>query len=128
VGSHPANLLLRLCLELAALGAYGWWGYRTGTGLWRWVLMIALPCAAALLWVTFAVSDDPSRSGKTVVETPGWARLLLELAFFGGAVVALYHGGATTSALATGAIVILHYGLSYDRVAWLLKRRAGTPG
>lgn len=122
MGSHPLNLLLRFCLELAALGAYGWWGYRVNHPVWRWVLMIALPCAAALLWVTFAVSEDPSRSGKTVVETPGWARLVLELSFFGGAVAALYHRGATTSALATGAIVVVHYAASYDRVAWLLGR------
>lgn len=122
MGSHPTNLLLRFCLELAALGAYGWWGYQVDHPLWRWVLMIAVPGTAALLWVTFAVTDDPSRSGKTVIETPGWARLLLELCFFGGAVAALYHRGATTSALGTGALVVVHYALSYDRVGWLLKR------
>ncbi|MGF1469042.1 MAG: DUF2568 domain-containing protein [Sandaracinaceae bacterium] len=84
--------------------------------------MVALPLGAAILWVVFAVPGDPSRSGETVVTTPGWVRLLLELSLFGAAVVALVDLDARRSALALGAVVVLHYGMSYDRVLWLLRR------
>ncbi len=120
VGTHPANLALRFALELIALGAFGWWGFGVDHPI-RWVLMLALPMFAAALWVTFAVPNDPSRSGKTVVVTPGWLRLVGELAFFGVAVAALAHRGASTWALGVGITVVLHYGLSYDRVAWLVR-------
>jgi hypothetical protein len=121
MGSHPANLALRFGLELAALASLGWWGYRFDHPIWRWVLALALPIAAAALWGVFAVPDDPSRSGNTVVATPGWARLILELAFFAAAVFVLHHRNAPWLSLVLGTLVVLHYAASYDRIAWLLR-------
>jgi len=121
VGTHPANLALRFVLELVALGTFGWWGFDVAHPVLRWVLMPALPMLAAALWVTFAVPGDPSRSGKTVVVTRGGVRLIGELAFFAAASGALAHRGESTLALAVAAVVVVHYALSYDRVAWLLR-------
>ncbi len=121
MGAHPVNLALRFALELAALAAMGYGGYhldpRVGV---RWGLAIGLPLVAAVLWGVFAVPGDPSRSGDTVVATPGWLRLVLELAIFGAATWALAHTGARGSSAALGGLTLLHYAASYDRVWWLL--------
>jgi hypothetical protein len=48
--------------------------------------------------------------------------LLLELALFGFATWGLYTSGATQAALIFGGVVVAHYAISYDRVAWLLRQ------
>jgi hypothetical protein len=121
MGSHPVNLGLRFILELFALGAMGYWGWTQHEGLARWLWTLGLPIVAAVLWGTFAVPEDPSRSGQAPVSTPGILRLLLELAIFGGGVVALYASQRGAIGLVFGIVVLLHYALSYDRILWLLK-------
>lgn len=122
MGSHPINLAVRFLLELAALAAIGYWGWSQHDGALRFVLAIGLPLLAAILWGTFAVPEDPSRSGKAPVPVPGIVRLVLELALFAFAAWALYDAGNATLALVLAAIVIIHYVLSYDRIAWLLRQ------
>lgn len=119
---NPLNLALRFLLELAALGALGWWGATLSEGWLRWVLAIALPLFAAAMWGTFAVPDDPSRGGTPVVVVPGWTRLALELAFFAAAVLALRAVEQPRLALITGGLVTAHYLLSLGRIGWLLAR------
>jgi hypothetical protein len=53
---------------------------------------------------------------------PGPVRLVVELAVLGGGAVALYFAGLPVPAGVLGALVLVHYALSYDRVAWLLGR------
>lgn len=118
VGSHPLNLALRFLLELAGLVALGDWGWQVA----RYPGAIAVPAVAAAAWGTFNVAGDPSRSGKAPVRVPGVARLLLEVAFFAGATFALHGSGRPRAALAFAALVVAHYALSYDRVAWLVRR------
>jgi hypothetical protein len=108
-------------LELIALVAMGYWGWTQHEGPARWPWTIGLPVAAAVLWGTFAVPEDPSRSGQAPVPTPGIIRLLLELAIFAGGVVALYASQRGPVGLAFGIVTLLHYALSYDRILWLLK-------
>lgn len=120
---HPANLALRFLLELAALLAIGYWGWQQSHNLFlKTGLALGLPLIAALLWATFSVPNDRSRSGAAPVPVPGWLRLLLELALFGFAAWGLYVTGAVTSALVLGGTVIFHYAISYDRIGWLLKQ------
>jgi hypothetical protein len=121
LGSHPVNLAFRFLLELAALGAMGVWGWHHGAGPFRALLALALPLAGAALWGVFAVRGDPSRSGSAPIPVPGFLRLGLEAAFFGFAAWALHATGHRTSAALFGVGVILHYAVSYDRVAWLLR-------
>jgi hypothetical protein len=125
MGSHPLNLALRFLLEIAALVAIGYWGFSQHTGIWRFVIGIGGPLVAAVLWGALAVPDDPRRSGKAPVPVSGVLRLVLELSLFGFAVWALYDAGSPVLALILGIITIVHYALSYDRVAWLL-RQNGT--
>jgi hypothetical protein len=49
-----ANLALRFLLELCALGALGYWGFKTGGGLIAKIgLGIGAPLVAAVVWGTF---------------------------------------------------------------------------
>ena len=124
MGSHPINLAVRFLLEIAGLIAIGYWGWQQGGGFLSYVLAIGLPLMAAILWGTFNVPEDPSRSGKAPVPIPGWLRLLLELAFFGFAVWCLYDVGAQQLAIGLAVVVLIHYVLSYDRLRWLVKQKA----
>jgi hypothetical protein len=124
MGSHPANLTLRFLLELAALIAVGRWGFQQTSSWPRYALMIGLPLALAILWGVFAVPNDPSRSGNAPVPIPGGLRLLLELLVFAAGSCALYACGARVAAFTFAVVVLAHYGLSYDRVGWLLSRSA----
>ena len=123
MSKHPINSAVRLLLELIAITSFGIWGYHqseTATGV---LLAILLPLGFAVLWGVFAVRDDPNRSGKTVVQTPGIIRLPLELGLFGVAAWMLLDLDYSRIALIFGATTAIHYILSYDRIAWLLKQK-----
>lgn len=122
MGSHPLNLAVRFLLELAVLGSMGYWGWTQHDGIERWLWAIGLPLLAAVLWGTFAVPNDPSRSGQAPVPIPGIIRLLLELAIFATAVILLILSQQRTFALALAVVVLLHYALSYDRILWLWQK------
>ena len=123
MSKHPLNLALRFLLELAAIVAFGAWGYSLSEGGTKILLAILFPLLFAILWGVFAVQGDPSRSGKTVVQTPGWIRLILELGLFSAAAWMLFDLGHTLPAIIYGVVVFLHYAFSYDRIAWLLKQK-----
>ena len=120
MGSHPINFALRFVLEIAGLAALGWLGWHYGRGDYRYALAIGIPLMAAVLWGTFAVPDDPSRSGEAIVQISGIVRLLLELVFFAAATWSLFTIGATTLGWTYGVVVLAHYVVSYDRVLWLI--------
>jgi len=84
-----------------------------------WV--IGLPLVAAVLWGTFAVPDDPSRSGQAPVPTSGILRLLLELSFFAFATFALIASQQASSGWALAIVTLFHYAISYERTPWLIK-------
>lgn len=116
---HPLNLALRFGLELVGLWAYGYWGWTQHTGLARWLWTLSLPVLTAALWGVFRVDDDP---GQAPVRVPGWVRLLLEAAYFGGATWALYAAGRPSWGLVLGVVIVIHYALSWDRIGWILRR------
>ena len=120
---NPINLALRFLLELAAIFAFGIWGHSLARGGTRILLAVLFPLLFAVLWGVFAVKNDPSRSGKTVVQTPGLIRLLLELGLFGAAAWMLLDLDYSLSALIFGFLVIIHYFISFDRISWLLKQK-----
>lgn len=122
MGSHPINLAVRFLLEISALLAIGFWGWKQSDGVLRFVLAFGLPVIAAILWGAFAVPDDPSRSGRAPVPVPGVLRLLLELGIFTFATWALYDSGATRLSWILGIVVLIHYALSYDRLWWLIRQ------
>lgn len=116
---HPVNLALRFFLELAAIAAMAYGSWTASEGILRVLLAVGVPMVAAAAWGTFRVPDDP---GKPPVQVPGWVRLLLEVVFFGTAVV-LLSAEQSTMALLFGVVVALHYLVSYDRIIWLLTKR-----
>lgn len=122
MSKHPLNLALRFILELTAIVALGIFGYRAFDGGLGVLAAILLPLGFAVIWGVFAVRGDPSRSGKTVVDTPGILRLFLELVLFGLAVAALYLSGYTLLSFVYLIIIIIHYLLSFDRIRWLVKQ------
>jgi len=119
---NSVNGALRFVLELGAITTCGVWGFnQSETGL-RIILAIILPLGFALLWGVFAVRGDPSRSGKTVVQTPGWIRIMLELGLFTGATWMLLDLGHNVLGWIFCGTVLLHYIISYNRIGWLLKQ------
>ena len=122
MGSHPINLAVRFLLEASALLAMGVWGWYQSEGWFRFVLALGIPLIAAIVWGTFAVPNDPSRSGSAPVAVPGILRLVIEAAIFIFAVWALYDIGFTKLSWLFGIIVAIHYLVSYDRVLWLIKQ------
>ena len=118
-GFHPANLAFRFVLEIAALIALGVGAYSAASGPLAWVLAIVVPLVAAVVWGTFNVPGDASRSGKAPVAVQGWVRLPIELAVFGTAVV-LLSIAYPVAAVLLGVAVVIHYLLSIDRIRWLL--------
>jgi quinol-cytochrome oxidoreductase complex cytochrome b subunit len=119
MGSHPINLAVRFILEITALVSLGYWGWQIGEGWVSYLLAVGAPILAALVWGTFAVPGDPSRSGKAPVPVPGLVRLILELLIFGLACWALFATGLMTQGRIFCVVVILHYAVSYDRILWL---------
>jgi hypothetical protein len=122
MGSHPINLTIRFLLELSTLLTMGVWGWRQTEGWVRFVLALGIPIIFAVVWGTFAVPNDPSRSGGAPVPVPGMVRLTLELAFFAIGIWMLYQMGYPPLSLVFGTIVVVHYLVSYDRVSWLIQQ------
>ncbi len=123
MGSHPINLMIRFILELMALVSVGFWGWKSNEGILQYILGIGLPILMTIIWGTFAVPDDPSRSGKAPVPVSGLIRLLLEFTFFALAVWALHDLQQDKLSYILGGIVIIHYIVSYDRISWLLSQK-----
>lgn len=115
MGHHPLILGVRFGLELALLGAYGYWGWNSTTGPWRWLAMLGLPLLAALLWGAFVAP-------KAAPAAPGAVRLLVEFGLFAGGAGVLWLSGARTPALIFLGLVVLHEVARYDVVADLVRR------
>lgn len=122
MSANPVNLAFRFLLELVALFGLAAWGWRATDSPMRWVLVLALPLAAAAAWGTFAVPGDPSRSGQAPVPIPGLARLALELLVFSLGALALHGAGFRDQSLVFAVLVVVHYLASYDRIVWLRAR------
>ncbi|MEV6224955.1 YrdB family protein [Nocardia fluminea] len=121
---NPALLAVRFLLELIAIASFGVLGWRAFDSPWRYLLVVVLPVAAAVLWGTFAVPDDPGRSGGAPVPVPGPVRLGVEFAVLFGGAAALWGAGLPRWALISAAVLVGYHLLAYDRVRWLL---TGSP-
>lgn len=116
-------LAVRFLLELVAITSFGVFGWRAFDSPWRYLLVGVLPVAAAVLWGTFAVPDDPSRSGAAPVPVPGPVRLGVEFAVLFGGAAALWAAALPRWALISAAVVVAYQLLAYDRVLWLVTGR-----
>ena len=101
------NLALRFLLELCALGALGYWGFKTGSGtLAKIGLGVGAPLVAAVVWAIFVSPQAP-------VQLPGIVVLLLQVLVFGSAAAGLVVTGHRTLALVFGVVVIINAVLMY---------------
>lgn len=123
MGSHPVNLFIRFLLELIALLSVGLWGWKSFEGAFQYILGLGLPILMTIIWGTFAVPDDPSRSGKAPIPVSGLIRLVIEFIFFALAVWTLDQLEYTGLSYALCGIVLVHYLVSYDRIKWLLSQK-----
>jgi hypothetical protein len=114
------NLALRFALEIGALIGLGVAAWQSTDGLVRWIAVIAVPLAAAALWGTFNVLDDPSRSGEAPVEVAGWLRLVIELTILGGGAVAIGIVGGRIAGIGFAVLILVHYAASWSRIQWLI--------
>ncbi len=95
-----ANLALRFLLELGALAAVAYWGYKTGDGALRWVLAIGAPVAVAVVWWLFV-------SPKAAVDAPQPVRLLVELGVWTAAAGALWAAGHAALGIAFLVVAVV---------------------
>ena len=63
-GLRGATLIARFVCELAMLAALAFWGYVVGEGVWAWLLGLAAPAAAGIVWGMFVAPGPGSLSGR----------------------------------------------------------------
>jgi hypothetical protein len=102
-----SNLLLRFILELCALGAVGYWGFKTGGGFAAKLgLGIGAPLVVAVVWAVFVSPQAPVRLALPL-------SLLLQAAVFGIAAAALVATVHRTLAWVFVALVVVNAVLMY---------------
>lgn len=102
---QATNLGLRFLLELAALAALGWWGWRHGPNVpLKVVLAAGAPLVAAVVWGLFAAP-------KAAIPVPGVAQVAVQVAVFAAATLALLANGAPRLAVAFAVVAIANAAL-----------------
>ena len=100
--ARGANLGLRFLLELATLGALGWWGVDTGgSTVAKVVLGIGLPLIVAIVWGRFI-----SPKASVNVSRPMW--LTLQALIFGIAALALASVWSVWAGVAFAIVVVVN--------------------
>jgi hypothetical protein len=121
---HALNLGLRFLLEIAALVAVGYWGFRLPNGLFIQVLGgIGLPVLIAILWAVFRVPGD---GGAPIVAISGQLRPALEAVVFGVAIAALVGSGQQGLVVAFALVLALHYAVDHERTVSFLPGRSSV--
>ena len=121
MGFHPLNLGLRFLLEVAAVAGVFRLGLWLADGLAGVGLAVVLSVIALVVWSVFNVPGDRSRSGKAPVRVSGKVRLLTEIVVLGAGAWSWFVTGPRWFAVSFLVGLVLHYTLSWDRLAWLLR-------
>jgi hypothetical protein len=103
---RAANDALRFFLEFSALAAVAYWGWSEFGGALRWLLVVAAPLAVALVWGRWMAPKSSTRVGDP------W-RLVIELAVFGAAVVALLDADQPVLAVVMAGATAAHLALTF---------------
>jgi hypothetical protein len=96
------------------------WGLHITENWTRYILALAIPVIAAILWGIFRIPNDPK---PAPVVTRGVIRLLLEWFLFSLAVWGLYACGYIQLSIIMAVVVLLHYIVSYDRTWAMLRNK-----
>ncbi len=114
------QLAIRFALEVGALLAIGRWTGALFEGGYSYLAGWTVPALLAVLWVTFAVRGDPSRSGGAPVPVRGVVRLALELAVFLAGAVALAGIRAWQWLGVFLVALVVHHVGTRPRLRWLV--------
>jgi hypothetical protein len=102
-----ANLLLRFLLELFALGALGYWGFKTGNETIAKIgLGVGAPLVAAVVWGAFL-------SPRAAIVLPGFLVLVLQALVFGRPQGGLVVTGHRTLAFVFVVVAVINALLMY---------------
>jgi uncharacterized protein DUF2568 len=112
-GLRGVTLTARFVCELAMLAALAFWGYVVGEGVWAWLLGLAAPALAAIIWGTFVAP-------RAKVPIPAPVRVAIELVLYAAAAAGLAAAGQPLAAVVLGA-----GGLVTSILNDLQERRAG---
>ena len=115
------NLALRFLLELAALAGLASAAWKLGSGPGRWIAVVAVPVAGAVIWTVFNVRNDPSRSGAAPLEVDGVVRLARELAILSGGAAAVAFAARPELGIVFAVAIVGHYLASLERIGWLVQ-------
>ena len=103
MGLKTINLTVAFLLELCALAALAYWGVQTGSStILKVFLGVGTPLLAALIWGRFMAPTSKTR-------LRGTAYLLLKVAIFGVAAVALAIVGQVTLAILFAVASIVNH-------------------
>jgi Protein of unknown function (DUF2568) len=112
-GPRGVTLTARFICELAMLAALAFWGYVVGEGVWAWVLGLAAPVVAAIVWGLFVAP-------RARVPVPAPVRVAIELVLYTAAAAGLAAAGQPVAAVVLGI-----GGLATSILNDLQERRAG---
>jgi ABC-type amino acid transport system permease subunit len=94
-----ANLALRFLLEVGAVVAFGYWGFKAGDGrVMKILLGIGIPLLVVIMWTIFV-------SPNAAVSLPDAVKVIVGLVILEGAAVALAGAGQSVrSAWCSGSL------------------------
>ncbi len=95
------HLLIRFAVEVAAVAAFGVWGWRAGTGVSAYALGIGAPAAMIVAWGLFTAP-------KALFNTPPMVREGLAMGVFALAAEALYLAGEPLLAMVLIVVAVLN--------------------
>jgi hypothetical protein len=104
------NLLVMFLLELGVLAAVGYWGFVVGQN-WPVKLLLGLGAPALFIaaWALFGAANG------AVIPLTGFARVVLEVLWFGGGAAALVMAGSVTPGIVFAAVYLVNAAL---RLLW----------
>ena len=97
-----ANLTVAFLVELAAIGALGYWGFTIGPNtLAKFALGLGAPALALVVWAIFGAP-------KSSMQLQGAAYLALQAVVFGSAALALVAAGQRGLGIAYAVIALVN--------------------
>jgi Protein of unknown function (DUF2568) len=94
-GIRGVTLTARFVCELALLAALAFWGYVVGEGVWAWLLGLAAPVVAGIVWGTFVAP-------RARVPVPAPIRVAIELLLYAAAAAGLAAAGQPAAGVVLG--------------------------
>lgn len=120
-----ASLVVAFLLEMAmfaALAILGW--HLAGGGLAGVILAAAFVIVAGAVWGLCRVPGDLPH-GRSRVPVSGPVRIAIEFAVLGLAVYGVWIGWNRAAGETLLTAGVIHYGLTWERLRWLLGARRG---